>query len=181
MFFFVQFAFALAPRLANMPFRLILEDTKGMTPDIYRTYDSWIMVQESAYNIKSQKQDCTLSGHVLVAQPIDTMTELRAKAKPLSLLEEDINISEMLAIQQPICFTDVMEMFESSVPCFKCALSGSPSSHAYAVRIEDTCIWLLVSNYMNLLKCNSCATRINRLEFNQIQTGFLKILYNHYR
>lgn len=158
-------AFCALSKLHTQPFRLALEDTKGMNPHIFRSYDNLVEVQQ--FRHPNTHYTSTQSGHILVLHPLTNCNE--GIRTPLSVFSKNKNDGEF-------CLVDAFHLFESQVPCFTCFVTGRVSSQALAMRIEDTCIWLLVSTCFDLVTCNECVTRINRREFKEIQCGFLKLL-----
>jgi hypothetical protein len=160
MTFLVLLSCTLVPILAPPPYRLRLEDTRGIKPSVFRTIDWW--KDTDTFISNSIKRSSTVSGHILLAKPITN------------------NINESNSVQTfgslgSVCFVDAVYLFQGAVPCFKCFITEKKSTNGYAIRIQDTCIWLLVSDVYNLIKCNECCCKLNR-EFNEIQTGFLRLL-----
>ena len=157
MFFVCSCVFSLAPHLALPPFRLRLEDTHGMKPSIHRTMN-WYKHADTFSTCKC----ITTSGHILVAQPI-----LNTFEAPTTLHFGTFN---------DVCFVDTIYLFEAMVPCFTCFITKKKASRAFATRIQDTCIWILISDVMGLVECNECTCAINRQEFDEIQKDFLYLL-----
>ena len=166
MFFLLPFY--LSYHLSNLPFRLQLEDTVGMKPSIYHTYDCWTDVQ--LHTQRPTRYACTMSGHVLIAHPVvDT---------PKNIPFLDFSASRN---NKELHLVDAMEIFNASVPCFNCFLSGTPSTKGIAARIRGTCIWVLTSSCSDFIKCNECSCAINRREFYEIQKDYLKLLLQCYK
>lgn len=156
--------------LATHPFRLRLEDVCGMKPNIFRTYDYYTDVQQ--HTAEPTRYGCSPTGHVLVVHPIcdhDGMSDYNVMTTPLLQYVDSKGTKDL-------CLIDGMRLFSTSQPCFRCFVTGRPSSDALALRIQDTCIWLLVSSCFDLLECNECSSMINRREFSDIQQGFLRLL-----
>jgi hypothetical protein len=152
---------SLVPHLAHPPFRLRLENVHGMNPSIDRTFDWWKDVD--TFISSPTRRSCTVSGHILVAQPMTHNIHHNSSGLHFGSLGT-------------VCFTDTIYLFQSSVPCFTCFLTKKVSSNGYAVRIQDTCIWLLISDVFGLVECNECSCKLNRNEFKEIQSGFLRLL-----
>ena len=150
-------------KLAHPPFRLRLEDTKGMKPSIYRSYDGWIDAQQNA-NVET-KYTSTATGHILMAHPLSHSSI----QTPIQSFVENKQDSKL-------CFVDAIYLFNSKMPVFTCFLTGNPSSDGLALRIDDTCTWILVSTCYDLISCNEYSCRINISEFKEIQKGFLRLL-----
>ena len=149
------------------PFRLRLEDVDGMNPSIYRTVDYYTDI--SKYTKKPIRCAVSVTGHVLVAHPV---------------CDDDFDIDERSPLDKyvsakgvdELCLVDGVRLFSSSVPTFRCFVTGELSSEGIGLRIQDTCTWLLASTCFDLVECNELACRINRREFSDIQRGFVKLL-----
>ena len=157
--------FCFSHRLALPPFRIRLEDKRGMQPSIYRTYDSYTEVQQ--YTQFPVKYSSTMSGHVLVAYPMN---------EDKTFYDETPLLKYAKWKDDDICLTDGMRLFNASVPCFTCFVTGEICSEGYAPRIEDSYIWILTSSCYGLVECNECSCKLSRREFAEIQKGFLKLL-----
>lgn len=150
--------------LANHPFRLRLEDVVGMNPTLFRTYDHLTDVQ--THTSEPVRYACSASGHVLVAHPICDEGD---SAVPLLAYVQSKGVDDL-------CLVDGIRLFSTARPCFRCFVTGRESSEALALRVQDTCIWLLVSSCFDLVECNECTSIINRREFTDIQQGFIRLL-----
>ena len=158
-------ASVLSSSLAKHPFRLRLEDVDGMNPTIFRTYDHCTDVQ--THTTEPVRYACTASGHVLVAHPIGDDDE--DDAVPLLDYVQSKGVDDL-------CLVDGIRLFSTARPSFRCFVTGRNSADALALRVQDTCIWLLVSTCFDLVECNECTSIINRREFIEIQKGFIRLL-----
>lgn len=144
-----------------------------MYPASYRTVD-YVHQARMCTDTHTSRFAVTPSGHVLVAASITSPSGTPPIAAFASKMYEHRFGNEIL-------FVDTTKLFTSQVPCFTCFVTGGRHNEAYAVRIEDTAIWLLVSNCKDLVWCNELTSRIDRREFKEIQTGFLRLLLSHYQ
>ena len=151
--------------LASYPFRLRLEDVVGIHPTIFRTYDHYTDIQ--VHTTAPVRYACSETGHVLVAHPIGDDED--DGALPLTKYVESKGVDDL-------CLVDGVRLFSTARPCFRCFVTGRASSEALALRVQDTCIWLLVSSCFDLVECNECTSIISRCEFTDIQQGFIRLL-----
>ena len=65
-------------------------------------------------------------------------------------------------------FVDATRIFESEKTTFQSFITGIEESSGIAIRIENTCLWILICDYARLINCNQFKTSISRNDFKKI-------------
>lgn len=157
---------------SRIPFRLQLEDKLfGYEPNVERAISHYTVCKQ-ALGAFGGRCHITPTGHVLAMAPTSFYQESRFA---IDLLKDYLWTDDIVLV-------DAVQIFTSENETFRCFLSNQQSKRGYAVRIEKTSVWLLVSDCKGLLKCNDCISIINRKEFFEIQSGFMNMVrFQHKR
>ena len=148
---------ALVP--ATLPPRLVLENVVRSS-QTQKSLLYWTSTSR-AFKHMDLRSHLTPTGHVLWMMPLDGLYTY-----PIDRLLQD-------PVFQDVRFVDGVDMFSSEFHCFRCFITGSRHSSSKAVRIQGTPVWVLVSN---LMESNRYKSSIDRREFYEIQSGFLKMV-----
>ena len=124
-------------RPSRVPFRLQLEDTLfGFEPNIKKAIEHYTVCKR-ALGALGGECPLTPTGHVLAVAPYGAVHQ-----EPKCAIE----ILRNYYWSDDIVLSDAVHIFTSEKKTFRCFLTNVESKRGYAVRIENSSIWLLVSD-----------------------------------
>lgn len=111
------------------------------------------------------KNFMTPQGHVLLFAPVEANA---TKKTPIEFLEENVCI-----LPDTLTLVDAVHILECNDDFFQCFITSLSASSMLAARIDKTDIWIAISE--NEAFINPYFSNIDRLQFDQIQNGFIHL------